>query len=285
MAEKISITDLLEAGVHFGHQTRRWNPKMKPYVYGVRHGITIFDLTKTLRLLGEACSFLRQTVAEGGDLLFVGTKRQAQETVRQAAENTGMFHMCHRWLGGTLTNHRVVLSRVNYMKKLQRMEAEGLFDRMPKKEAASLRRELAKLQRNLGGIAEMRRLPAALVVIDTRHEEIAVREANKLGIPVVALVDSNCDPDPIDYVVPGNDDAVRSIRLIVSAFEAATQEGRLLREKGGPAPAETPAEAAASTSASETEPTPKPATETEPEPTAEDSGEPIEAAEGTTGAA
>jgi len=277
VAEKISITDLLEAGVHFGHQTRRWNPKMKPYIYGVRHGITIFDLTKTLRLLGEACSFLRETVAEGGDVLFVGTKRQAQEAVRQAAENTGMFHMCHRWLGGTLTNHRVVLSRVNYMKKLQRMEAEGVFDRMPKKEAASLRRELSKLQRNLGGIAEMRRLPAALIVIDTRHEDIAVREANKLGIPVVGLVDSNCDPDPVEYVVPGNDDAVRSIRVIVSAFEAAVREGRQLREKGGPAAAEGAAAPAAQPA--------EPGAAADAEPAVEESGQDAEATDEAAGAA
>jgi len=240
---KITIRDLLEAGVHFGHQTRRWNPKMKPYIYGVRNGISIFDLTKTLRLLGEACDFLRQTVADGGAILFVGTKRQAQETVREAAENTGMFYMCHRWLGGTLTNHRVVLSRVNYMRKLQRMEAEGQLDSMPKKEAAGYRRELAKLQRDLGGIADMRKLPAAVVVIDTTREDIAVREANKLGVPVVALVDSNSDPDPIDYVVPGNDDAVRAVKVIVDAFASAVEEGKMVHGKGdaGPAPAPAPA--------------------------------------------
>ncbi len=241
---RITVTDLLEAGVHFGHQTRRWNPKMKPYIYGVRNGISIFDLTITLRLLGRTCDFLRETAANGGSVLFVGTKRQAQETVRNAAEETGMFFMCHRWLGGTLTNNRVVLSRVNYMRKLQRMEAEGALNELPKKEAAGLRRELAKLQRYLGGIADMRKLPAAMIVVDTLREDIAIREANKLNIPVVALVDSNSNPDPIDYVVPGNDDAVRAIKVIIDAFAAAIAEGKGIRLKKTPdaetAEAETP---------------------------------------------
>jgi len=241
---RITVTDLLEAGVHFGHQTRRWNPKMKPYIYGVRNGISIFDLTVTLRQLGRTCDFLRETAANGGSVLFVGTKRQAQETVRNAAEETGMFYMCHRWLGGTLTNNRVVLSRVNYMRKLQRMEAEGALNEMLKKEAAGLRRELAKLQRYLGGIANMRKLPAAMVVVDTLREDIAIREANKLGIPVVAIVDSNSDPDPIDYVVPGNDDAVRAIKVIIDVFAAAIAEGKGIRLKKTPdaeaAEAETP---------------------------------------------
>jgi len=230
---KTSITDLLEAGVHFGHQTKRWNPKMKPYVYGARNGITIFDLTNTMRRLAEACTFLSDTVADGGHVLFVGAKRQAQEAVREIAERTGMYFMCDRWLGGTLTNHRVVLSRVAHMKKLQTMEADGTTAKMPKKEVASLRRERSKLERTLGGIAEMKKLPAALVVVDVGRETIAVREANKLDIPVVAIVDSNCDPDPIDYVIPGNDDALRAIKVIVDALANSIEEGLQLGGKGG----------------------------------------------------
>ncbi|MCK5802953.1 MAG: 30S ribosomal protein S2, partial [Lentisphaeria bacterium] len=223
--EKIKITDLLEAGVHFGHQTKRWNPKMKPYIYGRRNGITIFDLTITMRQLAEACAFLRDTVAGGGRILFVGAKRQAQETVREVAEECGMFYMCDRWLGGTLTNHTIVLSRVARMKKLQTMETTGEINALPKKEIASLRRERTKLERTLGGIAEMRKLPAALVVIDIGREDIAVKEANKLGIPVVGLTDSNSNPDPIEYVIPGNDDALRSLKVIIGALTAAVKEG------------------------------------------------------------
>ena len=222
---QVNITDLLKAGVHFGHQTKRWNPKMKPFIYGTRNGITIFDLTITMRLLAEACDFLRDIAAEGGNILFVGAKRQAQETVREAAEDAAMYYMCDRWLGGTLTNNRVVLSRVRKMKELQRMETDGTFESMPKKEVSRMRREKEKLERTLSGIAELRGLPDALVVVDVAREDIAVREANKLNIPVVAVVDSNCDPDPIDYVVPGNDDALRAIKVVVEAFTEAIHEG------------------------------------------------------------
>ncbi len=228
---KITITDLLEAGVHFGHQTRRWNPKMKKYIYGTRSGITIFDLGKTMKQLAAACDFLTQTAANGGQILFVGAKRQAQETVRAAAESVEMPYMCDRWLGGTLTNSKVVQTRVAAMKKLQAQSQDGTFEKMPKKQVAGLKRELAKLQTALGGIANMPKLPAAVVIIDVDREHIAVQEAIKLNIPVVALVDSNCNPDGIDYVVPGNDDALRSIKVIVSALQDAVMEGKSVAGK------------------------------------------------------
>jgi small subunit ribosomal protein S2 len=257
--QKTAITDLLEAGVHFGHQTKRWNPKMKPYIYGTRNGITIFDLTITMRHLAEACEFLRDTVSDGGRVLFVGAKRQAQETVREVAERCGMFYMCDRWLGGTLTNQRVVLSRVNYMKKLQQMETDGSSEQLTKKEMARFRREREKLERTLGGIADMKGLPAALVVVDVGREHIALKEANKLGIPVVALVDSNCDPEPVDYVIPGNDDALRAIKVIVDTLAGAITDGLNMQGKEGgegvPEPAAAPAAApeAAPEAAAETE--------------------------------
>ena len=235
--QKTTITDLLEAGVHFGHQTKRWNPKMKPYIYGTRNGITIFDLTTTMRHLSSACEFLRETVAGGGSVLFVGAKRQAQEVVREAAEQCGMFFMCDRWLGGTLTNQRVVLSRVAHLKKLQEMETDGSLTSLPKKEVAGLRRERSKLEQTLRGIAEMKGLPSAMIVVDVGREDIAVREAAKLGIPVVALVDSNCDPGNVDFVIPGNDDALRAIKVVIDALAAAIQEGAGVRSKSGDAPA------------------------------------------------
>ena len=222
---KTTITDLLEAGVHFGHQTRRWNPKMKPYIYGTRSGITIFDLGKTMRQLAVACDFLSDIAANGGQILFVGAKRQAQECVRTTAERLNMPFMCERWLGGTLTNQKVVLSRVAYLKKLKAQEADGSMEALPKKEVSGLRREMGKLQSALGGIVNMYKLPTALVVIDVDREHIAVQEAAKLGIPVVALVDSCCNPDQIDYVIPGNDDALRSIKVIVDALATAVEGG------------------------------------------------------------
>ncbi|MDD3694676.1 MAG: 30S ribosomal protein S2 [Lentisphaeria bacterium] len=222
---KTTITDLLEAGVHFGHQTRRWNPKMKPYVYGTRSGITIFDLGKTMHLLAAACEFLSQTAADGGQILFVGAKRQAQECLKSTAERLGMPFMCERWLGGTLTNKDVVFKRLGYLRRLQEQDANGELDRLPKKEVAGLRREMEKLQGTLGGIMNMRGLPKALVVIDVDREHIAVKEAAKLGIPIVALVDSCCNPDAIDYVIPGNDDALRSIKVIVDALATAIASG------------------------------------------------------------
>ena len=242
---KITITDLLEAGVHFGHQTRRWNPKMKKYIYGTRSGITIFDLGKTMKQLAAACDFLTQTAANGGQILFVGAKRQAQEIVRAAAESVQMPYMCDRWLGGTLTNAKVVQTRVAAMKKLRAQSQDGTFDKMPKKQVASFKRELAKLETALGGIADMPKLPAAVVIIDVDREHIAVQEAIKLNIPVVALVDSNCNPDGIDYVVPGNDDALRAIKVIVSALQDAVQEGKSLAGKKKAAAKAAEAEAAA----------------------------------------
>lgn len=221
----VNITDLLEAGVHFGHKTKRWNPKMKPYIYGTRNGITIFDLTITMKQLATACDFLHDIAAQGGQILFVGAKRQAQECVRDIAERLNMPFMCDRWLGGTLTNQQVVLSRVGYMKKLQAQDTEGALDDLPKKEVAGLRRELGKLQTTLGGIANMRGLPDAVVVIDVDREHIAVQEASKLGIPVVALVDSSCNPDQVEYVIPGNDDALRSIKVIMDAIATAVADG------------------------------------------------------------
>ncbi len=224
---KITITDLLEAGVHFGHQTQRRNPKMKPYIYGARHKVTIFDLTITMRKLAEACDFLRGVAVNGGSVLFVGTKRQAQTVIRQAAERTNMHYVVHRWLGGMLTNNRVISLRVKYLKELRGMAEDGTLDSLPNKEASSKRREMHKLERTLGGITAMRKLPDAMVVIDVGREDIAIREAKKCGVPVVALVDSNCDPDPVDYIVPGNDDALRSIRIVMEALTAAIVEGML----------------------------------------------------------
>lgn len=226
--EKVATTtiiDLMNAGVHFGHKTRRWNPKMKPYIYGVRNGITIFNLAVTMQQLGSACDFLNKLAADGKQILFVGAKRQAQECVREIAEKLDMPYMCDRWLGGTLTNNKVVMSRVNYMKKLQAQEADGSLDSLTKKEVAKLKKDMDKLQTTLGGIANLKGQPAALVVVDVMHEHIAVREAAKLGIPVVAIVDSNCNPDDIEYVIAGNDDSLRSIKVIMDTLAAAVEDG------------------------------------------------------------
>jgi len=232
--EKITVQNLLEAGVHFGHQTYRWNPKMKPYVFGKRHGVTIFDLTITIRKLAEACTFLRQVTADGGKVLFVGTKRQCQGLMRQASEQTNMFHMTDRWLGGTLTNNKVIMSRVKRLQELRRMNEDGTFEQMPNKEEAQARRELSKLERTLGGIVGMNTLPDAMIVADIENDYIAVREANKCGIPVVAIVDSSCDPNNVDYVIPGNDDAVRSLKILINTLTASILEGRgeLTKEEG-----------------------------------------------------
>lgn len=269
---KVTVNALLDAGVHFGHQKRRWNPKMKPYIYGVRNGITIFDLTITMRHLGEACRFLRDTVADGGEILFVGSKRQAQETVREVAEATGMHRMCDRWLGGTLTNHNVVRRRIEYLKKLRAMEEDGSLEDMPKKEVAALRREREKLERTLGGIANMKGMPDVIVIVDILHEAIAVAEANRLGIPIVALVDSNCNPEEVDYVVPGNDDALKSIRIIMSALQAAVEAGNMVSGKETPNPVERPAtepEGEATTPADQAPAADAPEQTNEPEQTAD----------------
>ncbi|MDQ0286668.1 small subunit ribosomal protein S2 [Desulfofundulus luciae] len=222
----ISMKQLLEAGVHFGHQTRRWNPKMAPYIFTDRNGIYIIDLQKTVRKIEEAYNFVRNLAAEGGTILFVGTKKQAQESVKEEAERCGMFYVNQRWLGGMLTNFQTIRRRIERLHELERMEADGTLAVLPKKEVAELMHEKERLQKFLGGIKNMRKLPDALFVIDPRKERIAVAEARKLKIPIVAIVDTNCDPDEIDYVIPGNDDAIRAVRLLTSKIADAVLEGR-----------------------------------------------------------
>lgn len=222
---------LLEAGVHFGHRTQRWNPKMATYIYMERNGIYLVDLQKTLRMGREAVEFVRQAASRGGHVLFVGTKQQAREIIQEEAKRSGQYFVTHRWLGGMLTNFTTISKSIGRLRQLEEMEDDVLAE-LRKREVLSLTRERVKLVRNLEGIKEMTGLPAAVVVIDTNMEKIAVAEANKLGIPVVAIVDTNCDPDPIDYPVPGNDDAIRSVRLIVSAMADAVIEGRASRNEG-----------------------------------------------------
>jgi len=222
----ISMKQLLEAGVHFGHQTRRWNPKMAPYIFTDRNGIYIIDLQKTVRKIEEAYNFVRNLAAEGGTILFVGTKKQAQESVKEEAERCGMFYVNQRWLGGMLTNFQTIRRRIERLHELERMEADGTLAVLPKKEVAELMHEKERLQKFLGGIKNMRKLPDAVFIIDPRKERIAVAEARKLKIPIVAIVDTNCDPDEIDYVIPGNDDAIRAVRLLTSKIADAVLEGR-----------------------------------------------------------
>ncbi len=223
------MRELLEAGVHFGHLTRRWNPKMARFIFGKRQDIYIIDLHKTLAQLEQAHAFVRDKVAEGGTVLFVGTKRQAQEPIEEAAKSCGMFYVTTRWLPGTLTNFPTIRSRVDYLNELREMERNGTMDLLPKKESVRLRKQLAKLEKLLAGIEKMDRLPDILYVVDIRREEIAIREARKLGIPVIAIVDTNCDPELVDFPIPGNDDAIRSIRLITGKIAEAVQEGLALR--------------------------------------------------------
>ena len=227
----VTMKELLEAGVHFGHQTRRWNPKMKPYIYGARNGIYIIDLQQTVKMFDEVYQFIVRTVSQGEEVLFVGTKRQAQATIEEQAQRCGMPYVNHRWLGGTLTNFKVIRTSVERLKKIEEMAAEGKLDLLPKKEVLRVQREYAKLERNVGGIKNMERLPGALFVVDPNHEEIAVREARKMGIPVVAIVDTNCDPDMIDYIIPGNDDAIKAIRLFTTKIADACIEGREMHQK------------------------------------------------------
>ena len=222
----VSMKQLLEAGVHFGHQTRRWNPKMAQYIFTERNGIYIIDLQKTVKKLEEAYDFVRELSSNGGNILFVGTKKQAGDSIKEEAERAEAYFVNARWLGGMLTNFTTIRNRIRRLEQLRKMEEDGTFDRLPKKEVVKLDLEIEKLEKYLGGIKHMNRLPAALFVVDPRKEKIAVAEAHKLGIPVIAIVDTNCDPDEIDYVIPGNDDALRAVKLISQAMADAILEGR-----------------------------------------------------------
>ena len=243
----VSMKQLLEAGVHFGHQTRRWNPKMAPYIYTERNGIYIIDLQKTVKKLEDAYNFVRELAENGESILFVGTKKQAQDAIREEAERVGMYYVNARWLGGMLTNFKTMRTRVDRLAQLRRMEADGTFAMLPKKEVIKHQGEIAKLEKYLGGVKDMKKLPGALFIVDPRKERNAIAEAQKLHIPVVAIVDTNCDPDEVDYVIPGNDDAIRAIRLISAAMANAVQEGRQ-----GESNAEAPAEAAEAAAVEET---------------------------------
>lgn len=222
----ISMKQLLEAGVHFGHQTRRWNPKMKKYIFTERNGIYIIDLQKTVKKVNEAYNYVRDLAADGGTVLFVGTKKQAQHSVQEEATRAGMFFVNQRWLGGTLTNFQTIRKRINRLKQIERMEEDGTFEVLPKKETVDLLKEKARLVKFLGGIKEMNKLPDAIFVIDPRKERIAIAEARKLNIPIIGIVDTNCDPDEIDYVIPANDDAIRAVKLLTSKMADAILEGK-----------------------------------------------------------
>jgi small subunit ribosomal protein S2 len=235
---EVTMKQLLEAGVHFGHQTRRWNPKMRPYIYGERNGIHIIDLRQTVSQVAAAIEFVKQIAIDGGSVLFVGTKKQAQTAVAEAAQRSGQPYVNYRWLGGMLTNFQTIQKRVFYMKELQRLEQTGEMNERPKKERLKLRRELEKLEKNLGGVSSMTRLPDAVFVVDVNTEATAVKEADRLGIPVIALVDSNSDPDSVDHVIPGNDDAIRAADLIASALADALVEGNEIGSKKKQAKAE-----------------------------------------------
>ncbi|MBR7071452.1 MAG: 30S ribosomal protein S2 [Clostridia bacterium] len=236
----VSMKQLLEAGVHFGHQTRRWNPKMAPYIFTERNGIYIIDLQKTVKKLNEAYLFARDIAAEGKDILFVGTKKQAQDSIREEAEHCGMPYVNARWLGGMMTNFATIRTRIDRLNQLRTMRDDGTFELLPKKEVIKLNLEIEKLEKFMGGIQEMKRIPGALFIVDPRKERIAVQEAKKLGIPIIAIVDTNCDPDEIDAVIPGNDDAIRAVKLIAETIAAAVIEGRQGSEMG--TAAEEPAE-------------------------------------------
>ena len=234
----VSMKQLLEAGVHFGHQTRRWNPKMAPYIFTERNGIYIIDLQKTVKKLEEAYMFVRDVAANGDTILFVGTKKQAQDSVRDEAERCGMPFVNARWLGGMLTNFNTIQKRIKRLGQLKTMEQNGTFDMLPKKEVIKLKLEIEKLEKFMGGITGMKRQPAAMFIVDPRKERIAVAEAKKLGIPIIAIVDTNCDPDEIDYVIPGNDDAIRAVKLIAGAMADAVLEGKQGESLAAAAPAE-----------------------------------------------
>ena len=242
----ISMKQLLEAGVHFGHLTRRWNPKMAPYIYTERNGIYIIDLQKSVGMVDDAYKAVADIVAEGGSILFVGTKKQAQDTIKVEAERCGEFYVNERWLGGMLTNFKTIQSRIGRLKQIEKMEEDGTFDVLPKKEVIGLKKEQEKLQKNLGGIKEMKRLPDAIFVVDPKKERICVQEAHALGIPLIGICDTNCDPEELDYVIPGNDDAIRAVKLLVSTMANAVIEAKqgAAQETGDDEAAEAAAEAA-----------------------------------------
>ena len=235
----ISMKQLLEAGVHFGHQTRRWNPKMAPYIYTERNGIYIIDLQQSVGMVDDAYNAVADIVANGGHILFVGTKKQAQDAIRTEAERCGQFYVNERWLGGMLTNFKTIQARIARLKAIEQMEADGTFDLLPKKEVIALRKEQEKLQKNLGGIKEMKRLPDAIFIVDPKKEHICVQEAHTLGIPLIGICDTNCDPEELDYVIPGNDDAIRAVKLIVSKMaDAAIEANQGTASKDGEMAAE-----------------------------------------------
>ena len=242
----ISMKQLLEAGVHFGHLTRRWNPKMAPYIYTERNGIYIIDLQKSVGMVDDAYKAVADIVAEGGSILFVGTKKQAQDTIKVEAERCGEYYVNERWLGGMLTNFKTIQSRIGRLKQIEKMEEDGTFDVLPKKEVIALKKEQEKLQKNLGGIKEMKRLPDAIFVVDPKKERICVQEAHALGIPLIGICDTNCDPEELDYVIPGNDDAIRAVKLLVSTMANAVIEAKqgAAQETGDDEAAEAAAEAA-----------------------------------------
>ena len=268
----VSMRELLEAGVHFGHQTRRWNPKMKRFIFAERGGIYIIDLQQTLALLEEAHEFARNVAERGGTILFVGTKKQAQDAIEEQAKRVGMPYVNHRWLGGLLTNWRTISNRIERLHELRRLRDDGQLDLLPSKERIAMLAELEKLDTNLGGVADMRKQPDAVFVVDLRKEQLAVREARRLGLPIIALVDTNCDPDEADYVIPGNDDAIRSCSLVIRAIADAIEAGKAKvtpAEMAAPAPEpteESEAEEPQPQAESPPEPETEPATEGEPEP-------------------
>ncbi|MEE9610795.1 MAG: 30S ribosomal protein S2 [Desulfatiglandales bacterium] len=239
MAAIVTMKELLEAGVHFGHQTRRWNPKMKPYIFGARNGIHIIDLQKTVSLFNKVYEFIARLVSEGYSIVYIGTKKQAHDSIVEESERCGMFYVVNRWLGGTLTNFQTIRQSIGRLKELEKMKNDGSIHRYTKKEALKMEKELVKLEKTLGGIKDMDELPGAVFVVDPKKENIAVKEARKLGIPVVAIADTNCDPDDIDYIIPGNDDAIRAVRLICSRIADACIEGHNLAEERLKAEAET----------------------------------------------
>ena len=266
----VSMRELLEAGVHFGHQTRRWNPKMRRFIFGERGGIYIIDLQKTLESLEEAQAFVRNLGERNGTVLFVGTKKQAQDSVEEDAKRVGMPYVNHRWLGGLLTNWRTISERIEHLHELRRLRDENQLELLPPKERISMQAELEKLEANLGGVADMRKQPDAVFIVDLRKEQLAVKEARRLGLPVIALVDTNCDPDEADFVIPGNDDAIRSCSLVVHAIADAIEEGK---QRATPADFE-PAPAEETQPEPEAPAEPEAAAEPEPEPAAEPEAQP-----------